>query len=106
MYRAEKVATLDLVSNGRVEFGMGEGASITELGPFGREMEDKQAVWEDGVRCVMPMFTKEAHEFARSVEKLVLVDGEQLSGLMADFEVGVSSRSVKVPKVDSDYFDE
>src|SRR5487761_1337468 len=31
---AEKVACLDLVSNGRVEFGMGEGASITELGGF------------------------------------------------------------------------
>jgi len=60
---AEKVATLDLVSNGRVEFGMGEGASITELGPFGREMEDKQAVWEDGVRCVMPMFTTEAWQY-------------------------------------------
>src|ERR1700710_2740622 len=53
---AEKVACLDLVSNGRVEFGMGEGASITELGPFNRQMEDKQAVWEDGVRCVLPMF--------------------------------------------------
>jgi alkanesulfonate monooxygenase SsuD/methylene tetrahydromethanopterin reductase-like flavin-dependent oxidoreductase (luciferase family) len=53
---AEKVACLDLVSNGRVEFGMGEGASITELGPFDRRMEDKQAVWEDGVRCVLPMF--------------------------------------------------
>src|ERR1700740_2898091 len=53
---AEKIACLDLVSNGRVEFGMGEGASITELGPFDRRMEDKQAVWEDGVRCVLPMF--------------------------------------------------
>ena len=53
---AEKVASLDLVSNGRVEFGMGEGASITELGPFDRSMEEKRAVWEDGVRCVLPMF--------------------------------------------------
>jgi len=60
---AEKVATLDLVSNGRVEFGMGEGASITELGPFDREMENKQAVWEDAVRCIMPMFTTEAWEY-------------------------------------------
>ena len=60
---AEKVATLDLVSNGRVEFGMGEGASITELGPFEREMENKQAVWEDAVRCIMPMFTTEAWEY-------------------------------------------
>ena len=60
---AEKVACLDLVSNGRVEFGMGEGASITELGPFGREMENKQAVWEDGVRCVLPMFKDGGWEY-------------------------------------------
>ncbi len=53
---AERVAALDLVSNGRVEFGMGEGASITELGPFDRDMEDKRAVWEDGVRAILPMF--------------------------------------------------
>ena len=28
---AERVSTLDLLSGGRVEFGMGEGSSITEL---------------------------------------------------------------------------
>jgi alkanesulfonate monooxygenase SsuD/methylene tetrahydromethanopterin reductase-like flavin-dependent oxidoreductase (luciferase family) len=60
---AEKVACLDLVSNGRVEFGMGEGASITELGPFNRAMENKQAVWEDAVRCILPMFTHEGWEY-------------------------------------------
>jgi alkanesulfonate monooxygenase SsuD/methylene tetrahydromethanopterin reductase-like flavin-dependent oxidoreductase (luciferase family) len=60
---AEKVACLDLVSNGRVEFGMGEGASITELGPFERQMEDKQAVWEDAVRCILPMFTHEGWQW-------------------------------------------
>ena len=60
---AEKVACLDLVSNGRVEFGMGEGASITELAPFGRQMEDKQAVWEDGIRCVLPMFKDAGWEY-------------------------------------------
>ena len=60
---AEKVACLDLVSNGRVEFGMGEGASVTELGPFDRQMDDKQAVWEDAVRCILPMFTHEAWEY-------------------------------------------
>src|SRR5260221_10755749 len=31
---AEKIAALDLLSDGRVEFGMGESASITELEPF------------------------------------------------------------------------
>ncbi len=60
---AEKIACLDLVSNGRVEFGMGEGASITELGPFARTMEEKQAVWEDGVRCVLPMFKDGGWEY-------------------------------------------
>src|ERR1700685_1130783 len=53
---AEKVACLDLVSNGRLEFGMGEGASITELTPFGRDMETKKEVFEEAVRAIFPMF--------------------------------------------------
>ena len=60
---AEKIACLDLVSNGRVEFGMGEGASITELGPFEREMENKREVWDDAVRCIMPMFKDAGWEY-------------------------------------------
>jgi len=53
---AERVSTLDLVSNGRVELGIGEGSSITELHPFDRRFRDKRAVWEDAVRALMPMF--------------------------------------------------
>ena len=53
---AERIATLDLLSNGRCEFGSGESASITELEPFGRTMEEKRAIWEDGLRAVIPMF--------------------------------------------------
>ena len=60
---AEKVACLDLVSNGRVEFGMGEASSLTELGPFDRTLEEKRAVWEDAVRCIMPMFTHEGWQY-------------------------------------------
>ena len=47
---------LDLLSNGRTEFGMGESASITELEPFGRSMEDKRAVFEEAVQAILPMF--------------------------------------------------
>src|ERR671919_1949571 len=43
---AERVAVLDLLSNGRCEFGMGESASITELEPFNRTMEDKREVFD------------------------------------------------------------
>ena len=53
---AERIASLDLVSNGRVEFGTGESGSMTELGGFGREMETKREVWEDAIRCIIPMF--------------------------------------------------
>jgi len=53
---AEKVATLDLVSDGRVELGLGEGASVTELHPFNLRFRDKRDVWEDAVRCTLPMF--------------------------------------------------
>jgi restriction system protein len=45
-------------------------------------------------------------EFARSVERVVLVDGARLTDLMIEHEVGVTLRPVKVPKVDSDYFEE
>src|ERR1700755_1301288 len=53
---AERVAVLDLLSNGRCEFGMGESASITELTPFGRDMETKKEVFEEAVRAIFPMF--------------------------------------------------
>ncbi len=60
---AERISTLDLVSNGRVEFGIGEGSSVTELHPFDRRFRDKRDVWEDAVRAVIPMFTKENWEY-------------------------------------------
>src|SRR3989440_835123 len=59
---AERVAVLDLLSQGRVEFGMGESASITELTPFGRDMETKKEVFEEAVRAIFPMFKQGGSE--------------------------------------------
>lgn len=59
-----------------------------------------------GVFITTSAFTAQATEFARSVEGIVLVDGVRLAGLMIDHEVGVSARTLKVAKLDSDYFDE
>ncbi|CAN0320743.1 unnamed protein product, partial [Phaeothamnion confervicola] len=56
---AERVSTLDLLSHGRVELGVGEGSSVTELHPFDRRFRDKRAVWEDAMRCLLPMFWEE-----------------------------------------------
>src|SRR6188474_2974968 len=60
---AERVSTLDLVSHGRVELGIGEGSSTTELHPFGRRFRDKRAVWEEAVAALIPMFGDERTEF-------------------------------------------
>ena len=59
-----------------------------------------------GVFITTSTFSQQAVEFARSVERVVLVDGERLAGLMMDHEVGVNLRPIKVPKLDSDYFEE
>ncbi|MEZ5851949.1 MAG: LLM class flavin-dependent oxidoreductase [Hyphomicrobiaceae bacterium] len=60
---AAHVANLDLVSRGRVELGMGESASSTELEPFNVPFEKKREIWEDAVRCMIPMFKDEPCEY-------------------------------------------
>lgn len=59
-----------------------------------------------GVFITTSAFTAQAIDFANSVERLVLVDGKRLADLMIDNEVGVTLRPVRVPKLDTDYFDE
>lgn len=59
-----------------------------------------------GVFITTSTYTAQALEFARSVEGIVLVDGLRLTGLMIDHEIGVNARVLRIPKIDSDYFDE
>lgn len=59
-----------------------------------------------GVFITTSSFTSQAAAFAKSVEGIVLIDGNRLADLMIDHEIGVTLRPVKVPKIDSDYFDE
>src|ERR1700687_1482322 len=46
---AERVAALDLVSNGRVEFGTGESSSIMELGGVGRAFGARRGAWRESL---------------------------------------------------------
>jgi restriction system protein len=59
-----------------------------------------------GVLITTSVFTAHAREFARSVEKIVLIDGERLAELMMEYGVAVTHRVVKIPKLDLDYFEE
>ena len=60
---AERVATLDLLSGGRVDLGMGEGAGPAELHPFGVQVRSKRDRWEEAVKAIIPMFTEDSWEF-------------------------------------------
>jgi alkanesulfonate monooxygenase SsuD/methylene tetrahydromethanopterin reductase-like flavin-dependent oxidoreductase (luciferase family) len=46
-----------------VELGLGEGAGPAELHPFGVRVRDKRERWEEAVKAIVPMFTKESWEF-------------------------------------------
>ena len=56
---AERVATLDLISGGRVEFGTGESSSQAELGAFGVDREAKRAQWEEALDAITRMFVEQ-----------------------------------------------
>jgi restriction system protein len=61
-----------------------------------------------GVFITTSIFSKDAQEYVKLIDnKVVLIDGRQLTRLMFDHNVGVSEkRTYQVKKIDSDYFEE
>ena len=55
---AERIATLDLISGGRVEFGTGEASSAAELGGFGVQRSSKREQWTDAIDAITRMFVE------------------------------------------------
>jgi alkanesulfonate monooxygenase SsuD/methylene tetrahydromethanopterin reductase-like flavin-dependent oxidoreductase (luciferase family) len=56
---AERVATLDLLSDGRVEFGTGEASSEAELGGFRVDRATKRDQWAEALDAVTRMMVEE-----------------------------------------------
>ena len=56
---AERIATLDLVSDGRVDFGTGEASSQMELGGFGITRDEKRDQWDEALDAITRMFVEE-----------------------------------------------
>lgn len=54
---AERIAALDLVLRGRVEFGTGEGATTTKIGGFLTTHQEKKPAWEEATRECLRMMT-------------------------------------------------
>ena len=55
---AERVATLDLLSGGRVEFGSGESGSEAELGGFLVDPDTKREAWLEGLEVALRCMTE------------------------------------------------
>jgi alkanesulfonate monooxygenase SsuD/methylene tetrahydromethanopterin reductase-like flavin-dependent oxidoreductase (luciferase family) len=55
---AERVSMLDLVSDGRAQFGTGEAGSEAELGGFLIDPAEKRAMWEEGLRVAVRCMTE------------------------------------------------
>lgn len=55
---AERLAMLDLVSGGRVEFGSGESSSEAELGGFGIDPARKRDAWLEGLQVALRCMTE------------------------------------------------
>lgn len=76
-----------------------------EIQKFAGALQGQRA--RKGVFITTSSFTKEAKEYASVIDsKIILIDGEHLSKLMAEHNVGVSTvGQYEVKKLDSDYFD-
>ena len=80
---AERIATLDLISDGRVDYGIGAGASETELGGFSVPQDEKKAMMLEGARAVIRMLTRGA---VRGLRRQILQDAGAQRGAQAAAE--------------------
>ena len=58
---AERIATLDLVSRGRVEFGTGESSSLLELGGYRVPIAEKREMWLEAVEQTANMLAMDPY---------------------------------------------
>ncbi|MFO0997006.1 MAG: LLM class flavin-dependent oxidoreductase [Alphaproteobacteria bacterium] len=56
---AERVATLDVMSQGRVDFGFGRGSTSYMVDPFGVKQADSRAITHEAMAAIIAMFEHE-----------------------------------------------
>src|SRR3990172_468426 len=60
---AEAAAVLDLISDGRLEFGTGRSATRTELEGFGIAPGDTRSMWEEALQVIVGAWTEDVFEW-------------------------------------------
>jgi restriction system protein len=78
--------------------------SRPEIQKFAGALQGQRA--RKGVFITTSSFTRDARDYASKIDnKIILIDGEELAGLMIDNGIGVvTSASYEVKRVDQDYF--
>lgn len=61
---SEEIAMLDQLSGGRLEIGVGRGRSPIELGLYGRDVAEAQAVYEEALAVLRLAFSEERISFS------------------------------------------
>ncbi len=76
-----------------------------EIQKFAGALQGQRA--RKGVFITTSQFSRDAYEYAKLIDsKVILIDGERLSTLMVDHNVGVSLvGTYELKRVDSDYFE-
>jgi alkanesulfonate monooxygenase SsuD/methylene tetrahydromethanopterin reductase-like flavin-dependent oxidoreductase (luciferase family) len=82
---AERVATMDIISGGRIEFGTGRGASPLEYQAFQRPFEQSRALWEQNLDTVLGIWEADGEPYSAEHEYWSVPD------------VGVYPRPVQEP---------
>jgi alkanesulfonate monooxygenase SsuD/methylene tetrahydromethanopterin reductase-like flavin-dependent oxidoreductase (luciferase family) len=61
---AESAAVLDLISNGRVDFGTGRSATRLEIEGFGIDPHETREMWQEAIGHIVGCWTNDEYEFA------------------------------------------
>ena len=87
-------------------YGIDNAVPSREVRDFTGSLEGHGA--QKGVLITTSSFTRDSIDFVKRLQqkKIVLIDGEQLTQLMIDNDIGVSTTATyTIKKIDSDYFD-
>jgi alkanesulfonate monooxygenase SsuD/methylene tetrahydromethanopterin reductase-like flavin-dependent oxidoreductase (luciferase family) len=67
---AERIAVLDILSNGRVEFGGGRAISAGELAAFNVDPDQSRAEWREALHMLPKMWTQESFSWDSDLIKI------------------------------------
>lgn len=67
---AERVATEDILSNGRIELGTGRGNTTLALRAFEVSPEENKAQWDEGIELIRTAFLNDPFEFVGTYFKV------------------------------------